>query len=72
MDSALTLLAIGSLGNLEMLVIALLASIVLGIPLIAVLILAFVARSKNLTPPANPPVLPPTENKNTEPDEKTP
>ena len=72
MHSALTLLAMGSMGNMEMLVIAILAAIVMGVPLLAVLLLAIVARTKNLKPTAKPPVLPPNEDSNPEPAEKTP
>lgn len=55
MHPALTFLAIGSLGNMELLIIMILISVLLGVPLIVVIVVVFLTNKGKKTPPAPPP-----------------
>ena len=57
MHSILSLLAIGSIGNMELLIIGLLVSVLLGVPLIVVLIAVFLVNKRRNAPPPPPPAI---------------
>ena len=58
MHSALSILAIGSLGNMEILVILILVSILIGVPLLVVLFVWFVMNKGKTSSSAPPPSSP--------------